>query len=184
MSELSDFKQKCDKIIRLFTEDLLSIKTGRAKPSLLEHIKVQVYGDSWMEIRELASVSATDAHSLVVSPWDKSILKDLEKGLASSEAGVNPIIDGEVIRINIPVLTEERRREFVKLVHQKGESHKAMIRSERINTKKNIETTKNTNGVSEDDVHKDLEELQKSTDEAMSKIDEISKEKENELMTV
>ena len=184
MSHLSDFQNKTDRIVSLLKDDLATIKTGRAQPSLVEHIKVEVYGGSWMEVRELASISAPDAGSIVISPWDKSILKDLERGLAKNEAGLNPIVDGELIRINIPALTEERRKEYVKLVHQKVESHKAMLRSERTSAKKEIESEKNVGGVSEDDVKNNLEELQKITDDAVAKLDELGNNKEKELMTV
>lgn len=184
MSHLTDFQSKCNKIVSLLGDDLATIKTGRAKPDLVEHMKVQVYGGTWMEIRELATISAPDAQSLVISPWDKSILKALEKGIATNEANINPIVDGDVIRINIPALTEERRKEYVKLVHQKVESHKAMMRNERTNAKKSIEGEKNVGGVSEDDVKNNLEELQNITDDTMKKIDEMGKNKEVELMKV
>ncbi len=184
MSHLTDFQDKCNKIVKLVNDDLSTVKTGRAKPSLVESIKVQVYGDTWMEIRELASISATDAQSLVISPWDKSVLKDLEKGIATSEINLNPIVDGDVIRINIPALTEERRREYVKLVHQKVESHKAMLRSERTSAKKNIESEKNIGGVSEDDVKNNLKKLQDITDDTVSKIDKIAKAKEDDIMKI
>lgn len=181
---LTDYQEKCTKIIRLLTDDLGTIKTGRAKPSLIENLKVKVYGETWMEVRELASISAPDAQLLVVSPWDKSIMRDLERGIATSEMRLNPVIDGDIIRIAIPPLTEETRKDMVKLVHQKVESHKVMVRSERTNYKKKIEEMENTSGVSEDDVKRDLDQLQKITDETTGKLDEMAKTKETEIMTV
>jgi ribosome recycling factor len=181
---LEEFQTKCQKITDLFTADIATIKTGRAKPSLVEHIKVNVYGGSWMEIRELASISAPDAQHLVISPWDKSVLRDMEKGLAGSEAKINPIIDGEIIRINIPPLTEESRRDLVKLINQKAEAHKAMVRQERSHAKKNIEDQKDAGGVSEDDIKRDVDQVQKVTDETIAKIDSLTKEKEAEVMKV
>ncbi len=181
---LTEFQAKADKIRKLLEDDLMQIKTGRAKPSLVEHIKVKVYGESWMEVRELASISAPDAHSLVISPWDKSILKDMERGLAASEARLNPVVDGEILRIKIPSLTEESRHELVKLVKQKVESHKAMVRQERAHTKKLLEEEKNHSGVSEDDVKRNLDELQKITDSTIAALDKLSTDKEIEVMTV
>jgi len=179
---LDNYQQQCDKVLALFEEDLASVKTGRAKPSLIEHIKVQAYGGSWMEVRELASISAPDAQTIEIKPWDKSVLKDLEKGIGAAEGHFNPIVQGELIRISIPALTEETRKDIVKLVYQKAESHKQMLRNERNEIKKGIESSKNQAGVSEDDVKRDLEELQKMTDETNRKIEEMTKAKEEELM--
>lgn len=184
MSHVSEFQGKCDKVIGLLENDLTTVKTGRAKPDMVENLKVEAYGGSWMEVRELAGISAPDAHSLVISPWDKSVIKDLEKGLAKAEGNLNPIVSGDIIRIVIPALTEERRKEYVKLVHQKNESHKAMVRQERTHFKKLIEGEKNVGGVSEDDVKNNLEELQDVTDKTIAKLDELSKNKEIELMKV
>ncbi|NMC35797.1 ribosome recycling factor [Candidatus Beckwithbacteria bacterium] len=181
---LTSFQEKAEKVVQLLTDDLATMKTGRAKPSLVEHIKVSVYGGTWMEVRELASISAPDANHIIISPWDKSVLKDMEKGLAASEARLNPVVDGDIIRINIPPLTEERRQEFVKLVHQKAESHRAMVRNERRQAKSDIEAQKDQAGVSEDDIHNDIEQLQKITDDIIANIDGLAKAKEEELMQV
>ncbi|MGI5827948.1 MAG: ribosome recycling factor [Patescibacteria group bacterium] len=180
---LQDFEQKCEKIITLFTEDLNTVKTGRARPSLVEHIKVNAYG-TWMEVRELASISAPDAQTIEISPWDKSIIKDIAKGLATSEARVNPVVQGELIRITIPALTEESRKELVKLIGQKLESHKTMVRQERVHAKQEIEDQKGESGVSEDDIKADLEKLQKTTDKTIERLETLAKEKEAEVMRV
>ncbi len=178
---LQEFQEKCNKILDLLRNDLATIKTGRAKPSLIENVKVNAY-NTWMEVRELASITAPDAQTIVITPWDKTIMKDLVKGIAGSEANLNPVVNGEIIRITIPPLTEESRRDLVKLVNQKLESHKTMLRQERQHFKNEIEAEKNTAGVSEDDVKRDLEQLQKITDDTISKIDVQGKEKEEELM--
>lgn len=180
---LQEFQEKCQKINALFTQDLATVKTGRAKPSLVENLKVNVY-QSWMEIRELASISAPDAQTIVINPWDKSVMKDLVKGIAESDLHLNPNVSGEVIRINIPALTEESRKELVKLISQKAESHRAMVRSERSHFKKLIEDQKGEAGISEDAIKNDLEELQKITDKAIENIDNAIKEKEEEIMKV
>jgi ribosome recycling factor len=181
---LPEFQQKCDKILDLLTSDLAGVKTGRAKPSMVEGLKIQVYGGTWMEIRELASISVPDAQTIVISPWDKSIIKEIEKGIATLGQNLNPVVDGDIIRISVPHLTEETRKEMVKLVNQKIESHRAMVRQERTHFKKQIEAEKNTAGVSEDDVKGSLEKLQKITDETTAKIDKAQESKEKEIMTV
>lgn len=181
---LDDFLRKCEKILSLLDSDLMTVKTGRAKPSLVEHLKVSVYGGSWMEVRELASISAPDAQTIEIRPWDKSIMKDLEKGIAGAEGNFNPVVQGEVIRIKIAVLTEETRRDLCKLVGQKSESHKQMLRQERNDHKRMIEESKNKDGVSEDDVKNALERLQKITDDNNIKIENMTKAKEEEIMKI
>jgi len=180
---LQEFQDKCNKINILFSQDLATVKTGRAKPSLVESLKVNVY-QSWMELRELASISAPDAQTIMITPWDKTIMKDLVRGIAESELKLNPNVSGEVIRINIPALTEELRRDLVKLISQKAESHRSMVRAERSHYKKLIEDQKGEADVSEDDIKMDLEELQKITDKAIENIDNAVKEKESEIMKV
>lgn len=177
---LQDFQAKCDKVVNLFSDDIATVKTGRAKPSLVEAIKVNVY-QSWMEIRELASISAPDAHTIEISPWDKTIIKDIVRGLSEPELRLNPSVSGEIIRINIPALTEETRKDLVKLIHQKAESHRAMIRQERGRAKGEIEDQK---GISEDAVKADLEQMQKITDESVAKIDQLVKDKEEEITRI
>jgi ribosome recycling factor len=180
---LDKFQSKCDKILQLFQNDIATIKTGRAKPSLVEGVKVNVY-ESWMEVRELASISAPDAQTIEISPWDKMAIKDIAKGIADSDLKVNPIVSGDIIRISIPALTEESRQEFVKLVNQKAESHKAMIRAERAKTKRDIEDQKDSGGISEDDIKSDLENLQKITDDTVEKIDQAREAKEREITSL
>lgn len=180
---LQQFQEKCDKINSLFNQDLATVKTGRAKPSLVENLKVNVY-QSWMEVRELASISAPDAQTIVITPWDKTILKDLVRGIAESDLKLNPNVSGEIIRINIPALTEETRKDLVKLINQKAESHRAMVRAERSRFKKDIEDQKGEADISEDDIKNDLLQLQKITDKSVEDIDNAIKEKEEEIMKV
>lgn len=180
---LSDFKNKCNKVTDLLVDDLNTVKTGRAKPSLIEHIKVEAYG-SFMEVRELASISAPDAQTIEIKPWDKSVIKALEIGIGKAPGNFNPVVNGEIIRISIPALTEETRKDLCKLVSQKMESHKQMMRQERNDAKRLIEDSKNKDGVSEDDVKNALDNLQKITDETNKRIEEISSQKEEEIMTI
>lgn len=180
---LEDFQKQNKEILELVDQDLKSVKTGRAKPALIEDVKVQAYNTS-MLIRELASITVPDPHQIIVSPWDKGLLGPIEKALATAELNLSPVVDSEIIRIKIPPLTQETREELVKLVNQKLESARAMLRQVRNEAKSKIEGRKGEAGVSEDDIHHDLEELQKVTDETMAALDERSEAKEKELMTI
>ncbi|OGD63534.1 ribosome recycling factor [Candidatus Beckwithbacteria bacterium RBG_13_42_9] len=180
---LQEFQAQTQEVFSLAQQDLKGIKTGRAKPSLVEDVRIQAY-NSTMTLKELASITAPDPAQIIISPWDKSLLETISKGISLASLNLNPVVDGEIIRISIPPLTQESREELVKLVHQKLESMRAMLRQARNEAKEKIESRKNEAGVSEDDIHRDLDELQKMTDEAMNKLDEMSKTKETELMSI
>lgn len=164
-------------------KDLATVRTGRAKPALVENVKVEAYG-GMMELRELASISAPDTTLLLINPWDKSLVNAIANGIRKAELNVNPIVDGETIKIVIPSLTQERREELVKLTQQKLEAGRVMIRQVRTEIKGEIEGLENEGGVSEDDIKRWLEAMQKKVDEYMSKVDSLGKEKEAELLTL
>ena len=145
--------KKMDGVIELLGEDLMSVQTGRAKPSLVESIKVEAYAGSFMEVRELASITAPDPQTILIKPWDRSVVKAIEKAILKSDLQVNPVVSDDQVRIQIPTLNEERRLELVKVVKQKVESGKAMIRQVRTEMKKDIDNLKDDDGVSEDDIH-------------------------------
>lgn len=178
-----DMKKKMDAVIGFVTEDLKQVKTGRAKPSLIEGVMVEAYG-SMMHLRELASISAPDTHLLTVAPWDRSVLAAIEKALAKSTLGVNPVVDGEMIRIALPALTQERREEMVKLVKQQIESGKQMLRGVRNDFKKAIEDQKGSAGISEDDIKAQLDEMQKLFESWNEKLEAVGSDKEKELMQI
>ncbi len=172
-------------VVEVIRGDLATVRTGRARPELVEKVQVEAYeGQPRLALVELASISAPDPHLLVVKPWDQSVLEKIEKALSLSELGLNPVVDGEMIRITIPALTEERRRDLVLLVHKKLEAGRNLLRGERQEIKNKIEAQKGKPGVSEDDIFRQLEELQKLTEEFMGKIDELGKVKEEELMKI
>jgi len=175
-------KRKFGKVVELVQEDLLGVQTGRAKPALVEGVKVEAYEGSFMEVKELAGTTAPDAHSIVIKPWDPSTLEKIEKAIQKSDLGVSPVVDNDLIRISIPPLTEERRKELVKQVKQKVEGGKAMLRQVRLEAKKEIDKQKDQSGVSEDDIHEMYERLQKQVDEYNKELDEKEKQKEKELM--
>lgn len=176
-------KDQMEEIMVLVNEDLRGVKTGRAKPSLVENLKVRAY-ETAMSLKELAAISAPDSQSLVISPWDKTILEAIEKAINTSDLNLHGVVDNDLIRIKIPPLTEETRRDLVKLVNQKLESGKKLIRQTRNEIKKEIDDSKGESGVSEDDIKEWLNELQKVVDEYQEKMEELGKSKEKELMTI
>lgn len=183
MFSLSDFDSRVQKIVDHIIQDISSLRTGRAHSALLDPVTVEAYGTK-MKINELAAVSVPDPTMLVVSPWDKSLLESIAKGIQISGLNLNPIVDGDIIRISIPALTAERRQEMVKLLSQKIEAGKVMVRNLRGDVRKEIESQKGQDGVSEDNIKAWQEELDKKVKDTEQKIDELKKKKETELMTI
>lgn len=179
-----EMKKKLEAVVELVKNDMNSVKTGRAKPSLIEHIQIEAYEGATMPLVELASISAPDPHLLVVSPWDQSVIKKIETGLSKSDMQLNPVVDGQVIRINIPALTEERRRDLVKLTKQKLESGKEMMRGIRNEMKKDVDSKEGQPGVSEDDINLWMKEMQEIYEDFMKQLDDLGEVKEKELMEI
>lgn len=165
--------------------DLTTIRTGRAKPDLVANlpVAVQSYG-STLKLLELANISAPDSQTLLISPWDKNVIDDISRGISKSDLNLNPVVDGAMIRIPIPALTQERRIELTKMVDKKVEAGKVLLREERQKIKKEIDAEKGNAGVSEDDIFKSVEELDKKTKEWEIKIDDLGGAKKAELMAV
>lgn len=182
---LAKVEEAFSSVHELVKDDLSAVNTGRARPDLVAQvpIKVESYGAS-MPLQELASISAPDVQMLLISPWDKNIIGEIEKGLKKSERNLNPRIDGEVIRINILPLNEETRRELAKLIDKKIEAGKRLLRQERRTIKQEIDDQKDQPGVSEDDVFRAVEELDQKTREWEGKIDEMGNEKKKEVLTL
>jgi ribosome recycling factor len=181
MFDPGQFTRDSEKVQQVVRDDMATVRTGRAKPSIVENVMIEAYGTQ-MRLVELAAISAPDPGLIVVSPWDKSVLQAVEKGIAASGLNLNPVVDGDQIRIVIPSLTQERRQEMVKLVKQKLETGKQMMRDVRLKHKKMIEDQKGKPGVSEDDIENDLKKLQTATDGAIAQLEKLSSEKEVELM--
>ncbi len=171
-----------EKVIEVFTGDLATIRTGRAKPDLVSGVEVMAYGQR-MKLFEVASVTAPDPATIVIAPWDKSVIRDVEKALLASELQLTPNVSGDVVRINIPPLTQERRADFVKLLHQKIESGRVMARQVRQEIKEAIDALKGQPGVSEDDIDNLREVLQQVCNDYTQKIEELGKKKEEEIMS-
>lgn len=181
-----DFTQSTDRFTKALDHiaaDIATLKTGRASVQMLDGVMVEAYG-SYMKLVELASISAPDASLLIVSPWDKSILGAIEKAIATSELNLNPVVDKDIIRIAISPLTEEKRKEMVKRLHQKIESGKVLIRNVRTDIKKDIEDQEAAGGVSEDDVKQDLETLEKTVHTYVTRLEDMGTQKEKELLTL
>ena len=172
-----------DKEIKLFEKEILTIRTGRAHPSMVEDIKVNAYG-SIMRLKEVGAISTPDAKLIIIQPWDKTIMADIEKAILISDLGFTPINDGNVIRIQLPEISSERREELVKILHQKLEKNKVGIRSIRKDFHNLIRENEKAKKISEDFAKRITDLLQKITDKNITKIDEINSKKEKEIRSV
>ena len=179
----NDARTRMTKSLESLRHELAKIRTGRAHPSLLEHVHVDYYG-SEVPIGQAASVTVEDARTLSVTPWDKSMVKVIEKAILTSDLGLNPNTAGQVIRIPLPPLTEERRKDLGRIVHQEGENAKSAIRNIRRDANHNIKELLKEKEISEDDERKAEQEIQQVTDVAVKKLDEIVAEKEQELLEI
>lgn len=176
-----DARIRMNKSLESLRRELAKIRTGRAHPSLLEHVHVDYYG-SEVPISQAASVSIEDARTLAVSAWDKTMVAIIEKAILKSDLGLNPITAGTVIRIPLPPLTEERRIELGRIVHHEGENAKIAIRNIRRDANHHIKELLKEKEISEDDDHRAEHEIQQITDAAVLKADEIVAGKEKELL--
>lgn len=182
--DLAGVSEKMNKALEAVATDVASIRAGRANPSLVEKMMVEVY-DTRMPLVELATISAPEPSLLVIAPFDQTILSNIERAISShKEMQLSPVVDGALIRVKIPPLTTERREEFVRLLHQKLETGKIMIRQVRQEKRNEIKNAFEANELSEDAKYGLEEDLQKVTDEFMEKIDELGKRKEEELSAV
>ncbi len=180
---LFEAEENMEKTLTALAREFGSIRTGRASATTLERINVDYYGVS-TPITQLAGIKAPDAHLLVVEPWDKSILKDVEKAILKSDLGVTPNNDGTVIRLPFPAPTEERRRELVKQCKNIAEESRVSVRNNRRDANSKLDRAKKDGDLSEDDVRRGEAEIQKLTDKYVAKIEEVLKAKEAEVMEV
>ncbi len=169
--------------IQALEEDLSGIRTGRASPALVERLQVEYYGMA-TPLMQLASISAPEPRVLLIRPFDPTALKAIERGILASELGLTPNNDGKVIRLNIPVLTEERRRELVKVVHNRLEEARVAVRNVRRDLMKDLKEFEHEKLISEDDLEKGEDELQKLTDKMIQQIDAIGERKQKEILEV
>jgi ribosome recycling factor len=179
----SDLKRRMDQAVATFQASLASTRTGRASVHMLDQVKVDYYGTP-TPISQLAQVSTPEPQLILISPWDPSAVKDMEKALRISDLGLNPQTDGKVIRVPIPPMTEERRREVVKHLNRVLEEHRTAIRNVRRDGNDALKKLAKEKKISEDDEKRALEEVQKMTDEEIRRMEELSRKKEAEVMQV
>jgi len=182
---VSEMRQKMQRALFALQEDLSTVRTGRAMPSLVENVVVSVYaGAQRLRIKELATIAASDPQTLVLQPFDPSIAGEIQKGIMEANIGLTPSSDGNVIRISIPPLSQERRQELIKLMKQKLENGRIAIRQIRQDARNIIRKQHNDKDISEEQMFTLDKEIQKITDEVMVPVDEMGNKKEQELMQI
>jgi ribosome recycling factor len=180
--DLNEINQQMQKVLEILKTDLSTVRTGRATPSLVENVVINAYGGSAkMRVLELAHISTSDLQTILITPFDQSIIGEINKGIMEANIGLTPVIDGANIRISIPLLSEERRQQLVALVNQKLEGGRIQVRQVRHEAMAEL---KKDSSISEDEVARLEKEIQKLTDETISQIDGLGKRKEEELMQV
>lgn len=178
-----DAERRMQKAVEALKQDISSIRTGRASSALIERITVDYYGTP-TPINQVASISVPDARLLVIQPWDRKLLTDIEKAIQKSDLGINPNNDGQVIRLAVPPLNEERRREMVKTLHKKLDEHKVAIRNIRRDTQDKFRDREKKKEISEDELKRSTDRLQKLTDRFVDEMDKVGKSKEQEILEV
>ena len=182
-SILATTETKMKASVEALKKELATIRTGRASPSLVEHIKVD-YAGSVLPLNQLASITAPEARMIVIQPWDRSSIQPIEKAIQKSDIGLNPAIDGHIIRLAVPPLTEERRRDMTKVVRKKIEERKVIVRSMRRDALEDIKKLEKDKDISQDDSKRAQDQLQKLTDTYIDAVDKVGQAKEAEVMEV
>lgn len=178
-------QQKMQKVVDIIKTDLSTIRTGRAAPSLVENVLIDAYGGAQkMKVLELGQVNALDTQTLTITPYDASIIGEIKKGIETANIGLNPTIDGQLVRVSIPPLSQERREQLVQMVKQKLEGGKIQLRQMRHDAITEIKKKEASEHLSEDDVSALEKDIQKITDEVSAEIDSLGKRKEEELMQI
>jgi len=180
---MQDGKARMEEVIAATKRTFAAVRTGRANPALLDRITVSYYGTP-TPLNQMASVSVPEPRLLVVTPWDKGSIKDVEKAILTSDLGLVPSNDGTVIRLAIPTLTEERRKDLVRVVRKDAEEHRVAVRNIRRDLNDAVKKLEKNGDISEDDSHRVQEEIQEQTNDFISQIDELLKAKEKEIMEV
>jgi len=178
-----DAQKRMAKCVDVLRQALLKIRTGRAHPSLLDHVKVDYYG-SEVPIGQCANVVTEDARTLSITPWDRAMVQAIEKAIMTSDLGLNPSTAGTVIRIILPALTEERRKELVKVVRSEGENARVAIRNVRRDSNQDLKEMLKEKMISEDELKRGEQEIQKLTDHHIAEVDKLLEDKEKDMMAV
>jgi len=178
-----DIDSRMHRAIEALERDLGAIRTGRASTALVERIPVEYYGTQ-TPLNQLASISVPEAHSILIQPWDRSALGAIEKAILRSDVGLTPNVDGTVVRLNIPLLTEERRRDLVKLVHKRMEEARVELRNHRRDIADDLKRSEKDGDLGADEVRRELEQLQRVTDRWTDEVERVGKHKEQEILDV
>ncbi|MGC5324087.1 ribosome recycling factor [Brevibacillus sp. SYSU BS000544] len=182
-SILKDMEERMSKAINTLKKDLSTLRTGRATPAILDKVMVDYYGTP-TPISQLANVNAPEPRLLLIQPWDKTALKEIDKAIQQSDLGLSPNNDGTVIRIIVPPLTEERRKDLVKVASRDGEESKVAIRNIRRDANEDIKKLEKAGTISEDDSRRHQETIQKTTDKFIAEVDKVVKDKEKDILEV
>ena len=174
-------RESMDKSIDSLKNEFKRVRTGRASPSLLDGIRVEYYG-TMTPLNQMASLSVPESRLITIQPWDVSVIKDIEKAILKSDLGLTPSNDGKLIRISIPPLTEEGRKQLVKVIYKKSEEYKVSVRNVRRDANDLLKSLKKDGEISEDDAFKAQDQVQKITDEHIKLIDDVCKDKEKEIL--
>lgn len=183
MPTIDRVKERMEETLEAVRREFGTVRTGKASPALLDTVRVDAYGTR-MPLNQVATVSAPEASMIVVQPFDRSLMGEVEKGIQQADLGLNPANDGQVIRVPIPPLNEERRREYVKLLSKMAEDARISIRHSRREGNDEVKNRKKEGELSEDQAHRAEDEIQKLTDEYIGRIEELLQAKEKEIMTV
>jgi ribosome recycling factor len=178
---IKEARNEFDRVISFFEKDITGIRTGRATPSLVENIVVDSY-DSKMPVKQIASINIPGTRIIVIQPWDKSIIPNIEKAISQSDLGINPVSDNDSVKINLPPLTEEFRKKLIKILNEKSEEARISLRRSREEFWKEMQNGFKEGSIREDDKFKGKEDLQKTIDEYNKKIEDISSQKKKEIM--
>ncbi len=180
---IKDTEEKMRKAIEAVKQDFSQVRTGRANPGLVEHLKLEAYG-AQMSVNQVAAVSVPEPRQLLIAPFDRTLLSVIEKAIQKSDLGINPTNDGVALRLTIPQLNEQRRKDLIKQVHQKAEHGRVSIRTVRQEVQKKLQTARKNSEISEDEERRTHEQIQKLVDRYIAQVDELLKIKEAELMEV
>ncbi|KPK81353.1 MAG: ribosome recycling factor [Gemmatimonas sp. SM23_52] len=183
MTTLKETRARMEKALEAMRREFATVRTGKASPALLEHVRVEAY-ETQMPLEQLSTISAPEPRLLIVQPWDKKLVGAIEKAIRSSDLGLNPSNDGNVIHVPIPALNEERRQELVKVLHKMAEEGRVSLRTARRLANDELKSRMKSGELPEDEGHRVLEEVQILTDEYVEKVDTLLKSKEQEVLEV
>lgn len=185
MSTLSvkEARDRMEKAVEAVRREFSTVRTGKASPAILEHVKVEAY-ETQMPLEQLATITAPEARTLVVQPWDQNLVDTIDQAIRNADLGLNPSNDGNVIHVPIPPLNEERRQELVKVLHKMAEEGRISVRATRRDANETVKEQMKNGDISEDEGHRRLDKIQKLTDENVGKIDALLKAKEEEVLEV